>query len=426
MKKIFWKLLVIGLVSLLVVSSVYAFTMGSIDGTWGLINGGSGASNQRWATGPSASSTNYDNPTTTTTNASDHETVQNSVTYDWNQVRYGSNSFAEGSGFGFLGRTSVGEAPALNVPFLVGQFCHFNNPVGASNGMAYVPLNINVTDIACEDDYELEGEEDDLSFQYIFNLDETTNDPGWCIFHGYGNCLCKGDGIIPNNRCKYGPGSTNWPSDGGTYCSGADVPYSGGPAGAPGDLNYNGCADMVSITTSNVTKEFTCVSKIDNTFKQTYTVSLLGFTKKPASGGCPVTENESNLVPNQVYTAEETDNCYCVYAAVTKEQITPVIVRNLDAVNVEEGILVSWETVTETNNFGFNIMRAESVDGAQTQINPELIMSDIAPGDAFGASYEFLDETVEADKTYYYWLIDVPLNSIDLPGVYGPVIVERY
>ncbi len=432
MKKKFWKLLVIGLVSLLVVSSVYAFTMGSIDATWGLIDT-NGASNQRWATGPDASSTDYDDPDHITTTPSAHESTQNLIAFDWNQVRYGSSSFGSGSGFGFLGRPSVGEAPTQNVPFLVGQFCHFNNPVSANNPMEYVPLNINITDIGCEAPYELEGV-DDLSFQYIFNLDETTNTPGTCTRNNYGsgNCLCRYGPLWSRtyrNRCAYGPGSDNWPSDGGTYCDGAGDPFpAGGIIGAPGDLNYNGCADMVEISTSTVVEDFDCVYEDQDAGKitLTYTVSLLGFIPKPTTGGCPATVDSASLNNNLVYTAEQTDNCYCVYAAVTSGQITPVTVQNLDAINVEEGILVSWETVTETNNLGFNIMRAESVDGAQTQINPELIMSEIAPGDAFGAYYEFLDENVEAGKTYYYWLIDVPLNSIDLPGVYGPVMVERH
>jgi len=432
MKKIFWKLMLIGLVSLLVVSSVYAFTMGTIDATWGLIDT-TGASNQQWATGPDASSTDYDDYTSRTTNSSNHETTQNSVTFDWNQVRYGSSTFGSGSGFGFLGRDEVGVAPALNDPFLVGQFCHFNNPVSANDPMEYVPLNINITDIGCESPYVLDGV-DDLSFQYIFNLDETTNTPDTCSSgsYGTGSCLCR-QGTQGNrtyrNRCPYGPGSPNWPSNGGTYCyADGRTPNPGGIYGAPGDLNYNGCADMVEITTSTVVEDFDCVYQDPDAGKitLTYTISLLGFIQKPASGSCPATVDKDSLSHNRVYTAEQTDNCYCVYAAVTSSQITPVTVQNLDAINVEEGIRISWETVTETNNLGFNIMRAESLDGAQTQVNPELIMSEIAPGDAFGASYEFLDETVEAGKTYYYWLIDVPLNSIDLPGVYGPVMVERH
>ena len=97
---------------------------------------------------------------------------------------------------------------------------------------------------------------------------------------------------------------------------------------------------------------------------------------------------------------------------------------NLSAIGVEDGILISWETVTEANNLGFNIMRAESVDGEQVQINPELIMSEVAPGDMFGAAYEYLDETAVEGVTYIYWLIDVPLDG-SLPGVHGPISATR-
>ena len=139
---------------------------------------------------------------------------------------------------------------------------------------------------------------------------------------------------------------------------------------------------------------------------------------------CPDTPT-GTIQFNQIYTSETAKNCFCVYAAYTRGQITPVVLLNLSAVSVENGVLISWETVTETNNFGFNIMRAESTDGEQTQVNPEMIMSQIAPGDMFGASYEYLDSTAAEGVTYYYWLVDVPLDSADLPGIHGPISVTR-
>ena len=229
-------------------------------------------------------------------------------------------------------------------------------------------------------------------FSYLVSLDETSN------------------GTSP---CVYGPTSPAWPG-------GAANPYVTGDTGP----NRNGCADRVlfSALGGGGTQVFTC--RIDSQHTQDYTVSILGFVPTTAGAACPDTPT-GTIQFNQIYTSETAKNCFCVYAAYTRGQITPVVLLNLSAVSVENGVLISWETVTETNNFGFNIMRAESTDGEQTQVNPEMIMSQIAPGDMFGASYEYLDSTAAEGVTYYYWLVDVPLDSADLPGIHGPISVTR-
>jgi len=52
-------------------------------------------------------------------------------------------------------------------------------------------------------------------------------------------------------------------------------------------------------------------------------------------------------------------------------------------------------------------------------------MSILAPGDMFGTAYEYLDETAVEGVTYYYWLVDVPLDDGDLPGLHGPISAVR-
>jgi hypothetical protein len=338
--------------------------------------------------------------------AAEYLAIQGVSLTDENQVRYGQVSwgcpstvagFANQSGFGFEGIEVNQSGLAEGEPFPVGRFCHYNSPINAgNNAMEQVPFTLTINDIACDAGWHIDDGVDDLSFTYITNLDETSN------------------GSQP---CEYGPGDPGWPTG---MAAGSAYPNIAGDIGP----NRNGCADMVNFTAAASTQEFTCVNTANPTHTVDYTVSILGFTPTQAGGVCP-SEPVGEVSFNRIYTAETAKNCFCVYAAYTRGQITPVTLYNFSAENAEDGILVSWETMTETNNLGFNIMRAESVDGAQTQVNPELIMSEIAPGDAFGAYYEFLDETVETGKTYYYWLIDVPLNSIDLPGVYGPVMVER-
>ena len=81
-------------------------------------------------------------------------------------------------------------------------------------------------------------------------------------------------------------------------------------------------------------------------------------------------------------------------------------------------ILLSWETVTEIDNLGFNLYRAESIDGARTRLNAELIPGQM-PGSPAGAFYEQVDATVQLDVDYYYWLEAVDLDQHT--DLYGPV-----
>lgn len=315
---------------------------------------------------------------------------QNNNTYCPNTIEGYNNQ----SGFGFEGIDDRPFEPAEGQYFPVGRFCHYNNPIGAPSTFNYleqVPLNLTINDIGCPTGQTLDpiGAPDDLTFQFIVNLVETPNTA---------------------SPCFYGQSSPQWPG-------GSSYPNTNDDTGP----NRNGCADGVVWEPSSNLQEFTC--RIDAGHTQDYTVSLLGFTPTTAGAACPDTP-VGTIQFNQIYTAETAKNCYCVYAAYTEDQITPVTLVNLSAIGVEDGILISWETVTEANNLGFNIMRAESVDGEQVQINPELIMSEVAPGDMFGAAYEYLDETAVEGVTYIYWLIDVPLDG-SLPGVHGPISATR-
>lgn len=67
-------------------------------------------------------------------------------------------------------------------------------------------------------------------------------------------------------------------------------------------------------------------------------------------------------------------------------------------------VRLSWETLTEWNNAGYNLYRATSPEGDRTRINSSLI-----PGSADGAGrvYTYDDPQLLSDGDYYYWLEDV-------------------
>ncbi len=331
------------------------------------------------------------------------ESVQDYSTTDENQVRYGMppntfgcpgiQGFVNQSGFGFEGIEAAESTldPAENQPFAIGRFCHYNSPIlVAANAFEGVPLYLDVNGITCPAGSYLDPNTPTLNFEYLVTLDETTND------------------LEP---CEYGETSPSWPG-------GNSYPLVSGDTGP----NRNGCADMVNFENVVTTTSFVC--RYDASHAQDYTVSILGFTPSIAGTACPATPT-GTLQFNRIYTAEAAKNCFCVYAAFTEGQITPIVLKYLSAEAVENGILVSWETATEVNNLGFNVYRAELVDGERVKLNPELIMSKVGPGGMTGATYEFLDETTAVGVTYYYWLEDVPLEAGVTPGIYGPISAVR-
>ena len=84
-------------------------------------------------------------------------------------------------------------------------------------------------------------------------------------------------------------------------------------------------------------------------------------------------------------------------------------------------VLVSWETVSELNNQGFNLYRGTSPDAAGQQVNAALIPAQ-APGSAQGALYTWQDADVTAGHTYFYWLEDVDFSGATT--LHGPVSVD--
>lgn len=75
-----------------------------------------------------------------------------------------------------------------------------------------------------------------------------------------------------------------------------------------------------------------------------------------------------------------------------------------------DGILLAWETVSEQNNAGFNLYRAEFEAGPWALLNPQLIPSAV-PGATGGQTYSWLDRTASLQAAAWY-----RLEAIDLQG----------
>jgi uncharacterized repeat protein (TIGR01451 family) len=94
---------------------------------------------------------------------------------------------------------------------------------------------------------------------------------------------------------------------------------------------------------------------------------------------------------------------------------------SLGATASEEGILISWETSSEENNLGFNLYRAEDVEGLKEKLNESMIPSK-NPDSTTGALYSFLDPDVTAGVEYFYWLEDVDTSFVT--NLYGPLSIK--
>mgnify|MGYP000861219611 FL=1 len=90
----------------------------------------------------------------------------------------------------------------------------------------------------------------------------------------------------------------------------------------------------------------------------------------------------------------------------------PLAVRiaALDAIPTPGGILITWETVSEHDNAGFNLYRAAASGGPWKKLNETLIPA-ASPGSSEGHAYRWLDSSADPVMMHYYLLEDVALDG---------------
>ncbi len=69
----------------------------------------------------------------------------------------------------------------------------------------------------------------------------------------------------------------------------------------------------------------------------------------------------------------------------------------------EKVVNLAWETVSELDILGFNVLRGTSEFGLPDQLNTDLIISN-NPGQIEGSSYTYEDSDLLMGETYYYWI----------------------
>lgn len=408
-RKLFKILGITVLLSGIVAGAVYAFAMGNVDGVWSTIDGGGGATTDAWATGPAGGSSDYDNPFSIHGNDPGIQGVAGGT--DWNQVRYGDvpdgapvPGFGGRSGFGFDGVNDVYEGTdgvlAEGEEFLLGKWCHFNNPITSTDSFEYVDLTVHVGGIKCTDGSDPTPNTTD--FAYRFTLDETTNAgtggscgdenlSGWPYY----------DTSLPTYECPYTVGTD-------PIC-----PWDGG-------VNDGGCADRVDFGALAAQANFLCTYEgIANT---EFSIQVVGFVPlADPTAVCPLTSGGST--PNIYFISQEQqDSCACLYARVHEVSETAVDLNYFTADENEQGVKLQWETTSEVDNLGFNLYRKQDGQEAWVKLNAELIPTVVYPGAPFGGAYSFVDTGVETGETYLYWLMDVDTDGT--AKLNGPVEVS--
>jgi uncharacterized repeat protein (TIGR01451 family) len=133
-----------------------------------------------------------------------------------------------------------------------------------------------------------------------------------------------------------------------------------------------------------------------------------------ASGLFQTTQTTTNAVqPVTINNGNVVDQDFGFYSPNTP---LAILLAGFEAAAQPDHILVTWETVSEMNNAGFNLYRSLAADGERTLVAN---VPSQAPGSTVGAAYSFQDFDVVAGQGYWYFLEDVDLNGA--ATLHGPV-----
>lgn len=112
---------------------------------------------------------------------------------------------------------------------------------------------------------------------------------------------------------------------------------------------------------------------------------------------------------------------------VSADEPLAVTLASFGAQATADGVALTWETVSETGNTGFDVYRSVAADGERVRL---AFVPATNPGSAAGVRYDYLDTAVSAGQTYWYWLEDVDVYGArtlhgPVSAVTGPVTGRR-
>jgi pullulanase-type alpha-1,6-glucosidase len=178
-------------------------------------------------------------------------------------------------------------------------------------------------------------------------------------------------------------------------------------------------------------KGFVAINRTNSAATTTYQTGMApgvycDITKYDQVGGNCVLPNSNVRAPaNGLITVDATGqivgkelaamDAFVIYAGSP----LAVALASFDA-QVQTGhILVTWETVSELNNTGFNLYRTDSAASQPGPVDLLAFVPSQAPGASQGAAYGVTDSSVVAGQTYWYWLADVELSGA--MTLHGPI-----
>ncbi len=136
-----------------------------------------------------------------------------------------------------------------------------------------------------------------------------------------------------------------------------------------------------------------------------------------ATGKCVVPGTTTEALPGDLIVVDSSGrivdrtlaamDAFAIYAGAG-----PLAVRlaGFTAETSAAGVTLAWETVSEADNAGFNVYRAESELGPWTRVNDALIPA-AAPGSSEGHAYAWTDATAQPNTVYVYRLESVALDG---------------
>jgi hypothetical protein len=96
---------------------------------------------------------------------------------------------------------------------------------------------------------------------------------------------------------------------------------------------------------------------------------------------------------NQIYTAETAKKLLLCLCSFHQRSDHPGNTVNLSAIGVETAFLSPGKLLPKPTTLVLTSCAQKAWTANRYRSTPELIMSEVAPGDMFGAAYEYLDET---------------------------------